>query len=289
MTSWRAVASKSSASRSSMTVECGATPASRGKPSQQRLAEGVDGLDVHAARAIQHPGEQLARARRMSPRRLPAESAASSASSARRRRWPSRPAGWRCGSPSPPPPPWCRSGRGCGRLGCPPASGAARGRSAPWSCRCRRRRRPRPRRSDRWRRAAARADHRGCRGRARPFIRLLLAGGPFLDAREVLVVAVARRRRCGRGRERLGRARESSKVRDQPPQSFRAACSARPSIALDVFAVLVDRRAAASSPAPTRRRHRNPRTRRPRRWPPPSGSCGAGRAALLSFGGSPVL
>ena len=89
------------------------------KAAEQRLAEGVDGLDLHAARRVEHPREQLARARiSVGVVGRPAEQRRRCRRELGvRQRRPVGRAVWRCGSPSRPPPPGCRSGTGCARVG----------------------------------------------------------------------------------------------------------------------------------------------------------------------------
>ena len=99
----------SAALRSSSTSKCGRDAGLEREALQQRLAEGVDGLDLHAAGRIQHAGEEA-------PRRAPAHlSLAPRARSAASRLLCSSPSGIAvhfssclgdADRPSPPPPPW---------------------------------------------------------------------------------------------------------------------------------------------------------------------------------------
>ena len=161
---------------------------------QQALAEGVQGLDLEAARRLHRPGEQAAgepdlrRASGRSPERLGevgGERRSSSSVTQRPSRSKMRIA--------------MVGGRGLGegeaedapRAASRRGAGASPGRSAPASCRRRRSPRPRRRRAGRRRGAARAASSRRCEGPAgpsRPVLLPALAGErPFLDPREMVV------------------------------------------------------------------------------------------------------
>ena len=171
-------------------AKCGGDAGLDREAAQQRLAEGVDGLDAHAARRVEHAGEKPPRAvasvsdrasspvsftqllRQLGMPRTVAQSlkrsltrfaisAAAALVKVRQR---------------------MRHGPRCPRAAAP-----ARGRSAPWSCRCRPRPRPRPRRRGIGRRRWSHAGI-GRRSFARP-----RADEPFLDPRQMGVVGIARR------------------------------------------------------------------------------------------------
>ena len=202
---WRAPAcpraprvSASSASRSSTSRKCGESARLQREAAQQRLAEGVDRADPHAARQVEH-------ARRTAPARAASAPRGRLESSARSSRS-SAVVGQRDPAPERALQPQRHLGGGglgegealdARRVGARPASAAAAGRSAAWSCRIppRRRRRPRPAGSERLRsccRVGALARGGSCRSRVVPRRR------PLRHPRELRVVGEPRRQAgCG--------------------------------------------------------------------------------------------